>query len=599
MSRIKLLPNNVINQIAAGEVIERPASVVKELLENAIDANSDQITLDITEGGLNQIRVLDNGVGMSLEEIKMAFIRHATSKIFSESDLSTISTLGFRGEALPSIASVSEVVIKSKQKDELQGHKMVFDNGNLKNTKIVACQKGTEIIVNNIFEKIPARKKFLGTSRGESQRITEVFQDLVFSNTDISFSYIRDDKLIVKTLGDGKLDNVISEILGNEYTRESLSVNFNMGEYKITGVISKPNFNQASRKKQYIYVNNRPINDGTITHALEYAFGNLIPKGRFPFAILFLDVPKNDVDVNVHPNKREIRFKDRRFIHSLVLKAVKNTLLSKDEIVRTTLHKKEEAKSQQSLRLNLTQNDKENYQEMQGHNSQLLKDKETSFAHKDYSTRNRESVVFENNQNDIKEDMREVPKPLQNISVLGQIHSSFIAIQNTNGLALIDQHAAHERIIYNRMKYSNVKWNIQMFAVPLKISFTKLVFNNILDYLEDIKNIGLDIEPFGTNSFILRGIPDFLIDYIDKRDIKETLEEIFKDKDKIKRWKQEILIGISCKAAIKIRQSLSNREIFKLIEDLAKTENWQYCPHGRPTVLEVSFNELEKMFKRT
>jgi DNA mismatch repair protein MutL len=610
MSKIKLLPNNVINQIAAGEVIERPASVVKELLENSIDAYANQITLDIKDGGLSQIKVLDNGIGMTLEEMKMAFVRHATSKIFCEEDLSSIRTLGFRGEALPSIASVSEVIVKSKQDNDIHGNLIKFDNGYLVDNRVIACQKGTEITVSNIFNKIPARKKFLGTSRGESIRITDVFQDLVFSNSHISFTYIRDDKLITKTLGDGKLENVVSEVLGSDYCTESLLVDYKEGSYKVTGLISKPNFNEASRKKQFIYVNNRPIDDGTITHALEYAFGNLIPKGRYPFAILFLSLPSDEIDVNVHPNKKEVRFSDKKIIHSLVSKAVKNALLNKDSVVKVALSKSKEEPitTQKSIAFNRSDQQDINYVNLHiSTNPKNELNEKAPFVSRDYYNSEKKDTSYKSDHIDLEVNenlgtsefiSNQVPQPFQNISILGQIHASFIVIQNKNGLALIDQHAAHERIIYHKLKSSDESWHIQKFAVPMKLSFTNIVFNNISDYIDEIRELGLEIESFGTNSFILRGMPNFLIDYIDRNELKEMLETIFKDKDAIKRWYQEILVELSCKAAIKIRQNLSNKEIYKLIEELAKSDNWQYCPHGRPTVLEITFKELEKMFKR-
>ncbi len=596
MTKIKMLPNNVINQIAAGEVIERPASIVKELIENSIDAFSDNITLSIKKGGIKEIVVKDNGVGMDQEELKMAFIRHATSKVFTTKDLSKISTLGFRGEALPSIAAVSKVEAKSKIEDNISGYKLNFDFGNLINEEVTATTIGTEIKVEDLFEKIPARKKFIGTPRGESQRITEIFQNLAFSNPHISFSYYRDDNLIVKTLGDGKLKNTVGMILGNEYSKNAIPVSYNEGEYKIFGLISKPTFNQASRKKQFFFVNRRAIEDGSITHALEYGYGNLIPNGRFPFSLIFIEVPLNQVDVNVHPSKKEVRFSDKSYIHSLIVKAVKKALLNQNSATEVALYKHK----------NSNVKDVNKQESVNSINDSIIQHgidyRNNSYNEKINDNYIKESVFFEQDQNSFKEVSKAKVKAVgvfDNISILGQIHSSFIIFQNKKGLAMIDQHAAHERIIYDKLNRRKESWYSQKFAVPMKISFTNIVADTIKDYINEIVKFGFEIEPFGRNSFIVRSIPNFLINKLNHQDIKDILIEAFSNKNKVSDWYDKFLIDTSCKAAIKINQSLNKQEILKLIEDLSQSNNWQYCPHGRPTVLEISFNELEKMFKRT
>lgn len=589
-----MLPNNVINQIAAGEVIERPASIVKELVENSIDAYADDITLSIKSGGIEEIIVKDNGIGMTKEELKMAFVRHATSKVFTTDDLSKIATLGFRGEALPSIAAVSTVEAKSKVGNNIQGYKLNFEYGNLVKEDVVATKTGTEIKVKNLFEKIPARKKFIGSPRGESQRITGIFQNLAFSHPHISFSYYRDENLIVRTLGDGKFKNSVAVILGNEYSKNSIPVGYVEDKYKVTGLISKPTFHQGSRTKQFFFANSRAIEDGSIVHALEYAYGNLVPNGRFPFALLFIKLPLEEIDVNVHPSKKEVRFSEKKYIHSLVVKAVKSALINHNKATSVDFSKSKNKRVDQT-----TDNSLVNKEYNDTHKQREIKYRKLDYSKnsKDYEVR--ENIDLTHSEPLSDQSNMKLTKVFDNISILGQIHNSFIAFQNKNGLALIDQHAAHERIIYDKLHKRKDSWYNQKFAVPMKISFSNLISDIIRDYISELAKVGFEIENFGRNSFIIRSIPSFLINKLNNNELKEILSDIFNNETKIQDWYEKLLIDISCKAAIKIKQNLNNEEIFKLMQDLSLSDNWQYCPHGRPTVLEISFNELEKMFKRT
>ncbi len=628
MIEIKLLPNDVINKIAAGEVVERPASIVKELIENSIDAFADQITLEIYDGGLGKIVVRDNGVGMSPEQLRMAFVRHATSKIFLIEDLDNIHSLGFRGEALPSISAVSNVTIRSKKKQAINGYQLEMRSGEIIDERVVAMQDGTEITVTGLFDMLPARKKFLSTSRGETMRITDVFESLALSHPHISFTYYRDDKLLIKTPGDNSQDNLVSVLLGTEFADNSLPVDYREGEFRVRGKISRPHFVQSTRKRQYFFVNQRLITDGNIQHALENAYSHLIPKGKFPYAILYLEMPPAFVDVNVHPTKKEVRFQDRRFIHSLIGRAVRQALTLTDFTVNLPTDSKRFSFSDnkntamqteqleldsrnEHLRqfLDLTSRKappsaaREKYDDVVAHGPETGSSRDFR-PHADNDYPRQPSQIAEgkedgyNSQESPNNRTVIVPEAFASLSYLGQIHNSFIVMQNKQGMLLIDQHAAHERINYDKLLSKGKRWTINRYAVPPVISLTNLGFNRILEQIDDLNEIGFELEEFGTNSFLVRTMPDFLSNILDAADLKEALLLLTEEKNPLHDLYLGFINDLACKASVKAKQQLTGAEAMHLVSELMHCDNWQYCPHGRPTVITITLADLYKMFKR-
>lgn len=603
MGRIKILPNNLINQIAAGEVIERPASVVKELVENSIDAGASRIDILITDGGHSRIEIRDNGSGMEIEDLKLAFVRHATSKISSEHDLMCIQSLGFRGEALPSISSVSKVTVQSRTAKSNAGNQIILEAGEILTHNIVGCPIGTTIIVGELFYNTPARLKFMGSPRAESQRITSILQQLALSHPEIAFRFFRDGREIAVTVGNNDVLNVISVLYEPEIVNNLLHLEFAKNGYTVQGYISAPSYSKHTRKQNF-YVNGRVIQDSTIRHALEAAYGNMLPPRKFPLAFLFIEMPLTDVDVNVHPTKSEVRFANKSAIHGLITAAVREALANSLRAANDSKYFDAERKSDINLQVQEPQYtiniepsiqhsimDKERFNLSNISYKQLEPIKKINESIKD-------KVIDHHTPSELRPKIVNIPEELTQVMILGQIHNSFIVLQNRKGMLIMDQHAAHERIIIEQLRNFNKESHIQYFAVPITISFTKLKFHTIKDYLAEINDLGIIMECFGTNSFVIRGIPDFLSGNITVEDLKDIIEEIFNEDFNIKKWHDNFLIEISCRSAIKIHQVLTREEMIALIRNLANTSNWRFCPHGRPTVWEVSFEELERIFKR-
>ncbi|QOR35774.1 DNA mismatch repair endonuclease MutL [Clostridium sp. 'deep sea'] len=614
MTKIKILPNNLINQIAAGEVIERPASVLKELMENSIDAEATRIEIAIHDGGLTEIEVIDNGLGIAYEDMKTAFIRHATSKIKQEEDLYNLTSLGFRGEALPSIASVSKVTIKSRTKDSAEGHLMVFEGGEFLKHQVVACKIGTTIKVEKLFYNTPARLKFMSSARAEAQRISALFKQVALSHPNVAFKYFRNGKEIVYTNGNGDLRNSITALFDVKLVNNLLELSFTRNGYYVQGYISEPKYSQHNRRNQYFFINKRIIGDNNIRHALEAAYGNMLPPRTYPSAFLDITIPTTDVDVNVHPTKSEVRFANKGDVHALITAAVREALAKSIKLTNSEVAAVNDEPTTSVLEQTVTPQQQFTQMNMINESNifeSYVSDKKNEFeiaessANKQFASARPNLVtsgLANTNYNEYQAVTHlktvNIPEELSQFMLLGQVHNSFIVIQNKEGMAVIDQHAAHERIIVERLRQKNNQHHIQYFAVPLTISFSKLTFNLIKDYIDDIKKIGIIIEPFGTNSFLIRGIPDFLAGRLSIEELKEVISEVFSNELNINKWYDNILIRLSCKSAIKIHQALTRAEMLSLIKDLANTPNWRFCPHGRPIIWKISFNDLERKFNR-
>jgi len=538
MSSIHLLPEDLINKIAAGEVVERPASVVKELVENSIDANASQITVEIQGSGQKLIRISDNGKGMTLEECELSLQRHSTSKISELDDLFNITTLGFRGEALPSIASVSHLKIEPNPSGS-----------------------GITVIIKDLFYNTPARKKFMKSPATELGHITNIINKYTLAYPEISFKLIIDGKPMLSSSGSGKLKDAVIAVYGTELAKILIENDFQFQQGKVYGLISPPTISRLDKNYQTFFVNKRFVQNFLLNRALEDAYRTLIPNTRHPIAILFIDIDPKQVDVNVHPSKREVKFVKTNEI----MQAIR-------DCVAKSLHQTPSHPATQSSSYPATE---------PSWQPEMALD------------------FFPETSVEIELEVTAV----QPLIPLYQLKNTYIIATDGESLVLIDQHAAHERIIYDELQISDVSakgGKLQTLLIPETIevnSKEKLILDENLEYL---KNIGFDLEEFGSNSYILRSVPA----QATKITAKELLQDIICELEELGRTAQleirqeNIRKTIACKAAIKAGDNMSAQEMNHLIRDLYQTENPSTCPHGRPTMIKISENELIKRFGR-
>lgn len=608
MPQIKLLPKHIAELIAAGEVVERPASVIKELCENSIDANATVITVEIKNGGVSFMRVTDNGCGINKNDVKTAFLRHATSKIKTEEDLDRIASLGFRGEALASVSAVSRVELLTKAEDS-EGVKYVIHGGVEQDFFEVGCPNGTTIIIRDIFYNTPARMKFLKKDVTEGNAVAAVVERLALSHPEISFKFIRDDKLVLNTSGDNKLLSAIYSCLGKEYSSNLIEVNDKIGGIKVSGFVCSPYNCRANRNGQYFFVNKRFVRSGTAMAALEQAYKNSTMVGKFPACVLFIDIPYETVDVNVHPAKTEIRFSNEKMVFDAVYVATKNALFSKDERPALSINKPiehfEKDKAEQSKFEFALEN-----QEKSSTGSAPIK---FEFNLNNVSSKPHVEEIFKSNSsnnivfNDEKPKFFEQPQKSVNVEVknendfdefqlklIGEAFGTYIIVQYKNSVYFIDKHAAHERIIFNSL---NVKINEQLLLMPILIKLSADDYNAILDNLEILKDYGIVLDDFGDGQVMLRAVPSVISDNFE--------DMIFEIADKLKNFKrpvtskeEDILHSISCKAAIKSHDISTDAELIKLAAKVLSDKNVMYCPHGRAVAFELSKSEIEKQFGR-
>lgn len=614
MGFINILDDNTINKIAAGEVIERPSSIVKELVENSIDANASEITIEVSGGGISSIRIIDNGKGIVEEDLETAFLRHATSKIHNEIDLYTISTLGFRGEALASISAVSKVELLSRTKDASTGHRIYIEGGKLILKEACGCPEGTILTVNDVFFNTPARLKFLKSEAKETMNVTNVIENLALSNPNISFKYRVNNKNILSTLGDNDLKSVILAVYGREVIKNIIQVNNIIDFISVKGFIGNSNISKGSRNQQSIFVNGRYVKNKTITAAVEAAFKSMLMINKFPFFVVEVNVNPEFLDVNVHPTKAEVKFQDEQRIFKAVYSTVRDALISISDLNKepenspknfvTNIPKIEY--TQEKLELpGLDQN-----QEYKASSSPDTLIQETPSIHR--TTINKMPVepiqdtrdYFENRYtvNNKPENIEVNPKIAQfePLAPVGQIHFTYIIAEGSSEMYLIDQHAAHERIYYEKYldQYNKATIQSQNTLVPLVIELSLSQKASILDNLQLFTRLGYEIEDFGGNSIALRAIPVIY----GNPDAAELFEEIIGETEantkEILHTIDKVFYTMACKSAVKAGDKLSLREMAELIDQLRHCDNPFNCPHGRPTIIKMSYYELEKKFKR-
>lgn len=580
MGKIQILDEASINKIAAGEVIERPASVVKELVENSIDAGADTIRIEVTKSGKGSIRITDNGCGMSKDDAALSYVKHATSKIRKIEDIETVSTMGFRGEALSSISAIANVEIITKTKDELSGTKVIIQGGNLISIAETGAPDGTTIIVNDLFYNTPVRKKYLKSDAVELTHIIDIVSRIALGHNNISFSLFNNGKELLRSPA-AELQDTIVHIYGQEIAREMLPVNLESAIVRITGFVSRPSLTRGSLDYQSFYINDRNINSKAIGFALRDAYGTLMPRGRFPIAVLKIYVDPREVDVNVHPTKNQVRLDHERDICDLVTQAVKNALSHKDLIPGIKIP------TQQLL------------YETPAAGSFGVKETVSDFrpSVKDTERRLRQSERASMEKENI--GAAEIGIEMPDVKVLGQVDSLYILAETKNGLMIIDQHAAHERIFFDLIRESK-RDDSQELIVPINIELDpreRLLIKDTIPYLEEF---GFRISEFGHDSFAVTAVPIVLGKLEDPGMVHDIISDILSE-GKVKEETgifERVTKSIACRSAIKAGADCSSSQMESLIKQLFKTQNPYTCPHGRPTMVSFNRQELDKLFKR-
>ena len=622
MPKINLLEKHVCELIAAGEVVERPASVIKELVENSIDAGATIITVEIKNGGISYMRITDNGCGIANEDVALAFLRHATSKISQSDDLNSISTLGFRGEALAAVSSVARVEMLTKTNEEQSGTYYKIEGGTETENSSAGCPDGTTIIIKDLFYNTPARMKFLKKDVSEGNACANVIDRIALSHPEISFKLIRDGKQTLSTNGDGNIKNTVYSVLGREFSNSLIDVNKQTLGIEVSGLICKPFACKATRNGQYTFLNGRLVRSGTVVAAVEQAYKNSAMIGKFPSFVLFLTVPYDTVDVNVHPAKTEVRFSDEKRIFDSVYTSVKNALAGGDtrpevkvsapvfnHFERNAIHeykqtviKEESAANIPSAKKSLTFETPKvdlSYKTQNVTNiSQEKIDMAKQIMPKFQPTPNPITIKKEFNiEKEQQENKTAVIDEKPIVILIGEAFGTYIVAQMNESVFLIDKHAAHERILFNKLK-STQKIDVQALITPSVVTLTKEEYGALMDNTDILLNCGFEVEDFGNSSVAVRTVPTPLIGEDITLLMSEIAGNILKS-GKIEIEAQENLFHtVACKAAIKAGTKISAIEQQQLAEKVLGDNEILYCPHGRPVAFEIKKRELEKMFGR-
>lgn len=655
MPKIKVLPKEIAELIAAGEVVERPASVIKELMENAIDAGSSSVTVEIKNGGITYIRVTDNGCGISREDIRNAFISHATSKISTRDDLYAIGTLGFRGEALASIAAVSNVEVLTRTTEEETGTRYCISAGEETLVDDAGCPFGTTIVVRELFFNTPARMKFLKKDVSEANAVAGIVDKIALSNPDVSIRFIREGKSALFTSGSGDLKTAAYEIFGKDFADGLIEADYSFESVKISGLVSKPTKSRPNRNMQFFFVNGRLVKSGTVSAALSEAYKNSIMVGKFPYCVLNITTAPGLVDVNVHPAKIEVRFANERTVFSAVYYAAKNALEHRDEAPKVTIPRTAQTElfepvrpKTEQMRLpekqpdfwnrmssseyrSAQQPEKPTYQQPVAREDIITvasPDKKPETADSEPSTiqhfldaqraKKEETAVIEA---DIRPELSEKAATLPDekpeetaraldtavdekpaelpVTVIGEAFKTYIIVQQGESIFLVDKHAAHERMLFNELVKNDSKRSTQMLLTPITVTLSKEEYSSVLDNLDMLMQAGFAVEDFGYSVVIVRECPmeisaDEVADVV-----AELAGYLVENRQKLISEKKEWLFSLmACKAAIKGGMYTTEYERELFIKRLFASPEIRYCPHGRPVMIEITRRELEKNFGR-
>lgn len=673
MGKIKELQTSLANKIAAGEVVERPSSVVKELLENAIDAKSTEINIEVEQSGISSIRVVDNGTGIEQDDLDLVFHRHATSKLDADDDLFHIRTLGFRGEALASISSVAKVTLKTCTDSE-NGHEIYAENGEILSRKPAKAKKGTDITVSSLFYNTPARLKYIKSLYTELGKITDIVNRMAMSHPYIRISLISDGKTLLKTNGSGKTNEVMSEIYGIKVAKDLVHIQGDTSDYHLEGFVAKPEHSRSNKHYISIFINGRYIKNFVLNKAIIEGYHTLLTIGRYPICYLNIEMDPILVDVNVHPTKLEVRLSKEEQLYQLIVEKIRyafkdRILIPQNDLDRTpkknkVLNQFEQQKLDFERRQQNSNQDKTNshYYGMSESklqnpnlekndldNNELINESTENFVHnnkrsddKDYfqiqkeilndldngdasllndeSTNDSEEVVTEQSNNDeassktyqtlySKQDNNDIKGKVSNtpsrrvpyMEVVGQVHGTYIIAQNENGMFMIDQHAAQERIKYEyfREKIGEVTNEVQDLLIPLTFHFSKDEQMIIDQYQDELDKVGVHLEHFGGHDYIVNSYPVWFPKAEAEEIIQDMVELVLNDKKvNVKKMREDAAIMMSCKKSIKANHYLKNNEMADLIDQIREAEDPFTCPHGRPIIINFSNYELEKLFKR-
>ena len=628
MGKIQVLSRNVSDKIAAGEVVERPASVIKELLENAVDAKASVITVEIKNGGIKYMRVTDNGVGMSKEDAELSIIRHATSKISKEEDLSRIATLGFRGEALSSIAAVSKLEIYTKTKDEETGTYMIAQNGEIIDITEAGCPDGTTVLVRELFCTVPARMKFLKKDYTEAGYIEDIVARLALSHPEISVKFINNGKEIIFTPGDNQLSSAIYAVYGKDIKNAMVEAEYEESGVKVFGMCAKAQAARANRNMENFFVNGRYIKSALLAHAVEEAYKNELMVKKFPACVLNIEISPEMVDINIHPTKLEAKFADEKAVYHAVYWATKNALYKKAFVPKVS----EEKTSQTTYVRPTPQVVKETFKQAPEVKKELPKVDFTKVTPvKPYEPPKTEQAkisfgentfrVPEKKAEEPKPEIKEVPKPLvieevkvpviekkepeikekPVFKICGQVFNTYIMVEKDEKLLMVDQHAAHERLRYEKLLAQYRERNIvtQILLMPEIVKLTANEYAVFCENEEAICELGYVASPYGEREIIVREIPM----EAEESDIEETIFEIISMFNQNRKnidddLASKMLYRIACRGAIKANKELNQAEMDKLLCDIFMLDNINTCPHGRPIIIEFTKDFIEKQFKR-
>ena len=622
MARIQVLDKHTAELIAAGEVVERPASVVKELVENAIDAGADTVTVEIQNGGVSYIGITDNGCGFSREDVPTAFLRHATSKIKTEDDLNAIATLGFRGEALASIAAVSRVELITRTEDELAGTRYVLEGGEEVSLSDAGCPRGTTICVRDLFYNVPARMKFLKKDVGEANAVAGVVDRLALSHPEISFRFIREGREELLTPGNGKLDSCIHAVLGREFAKSLLEVDYTLDGVRVYGYICKPENSRANRTMQHFFVNGRYVKTRTAMAALEQAYKGSVMAGKFPACVLCLEIPPQTVDVNVHPAKIEVRFVNEKPIFDAVYYGVQTALQGNTEKRQATLPTAPAPAPARFVQPEVPSAParptahhfaKQAAQQVAEPNEQrpvmprrplptgkaVLRDTTPLNFFEPKKAENEPEIVLVKQEPITAEPVTLLPEIEQEpVLVIGEVLQTYIVAQWKDAVYFIDKHAAHERILYNDLK-NTAHTDSQILLAPLTVSFSREEFGALTEVQDALEQAGFEVEEFGGSTLLVRAVPMMLADGGIAESLREIAGGLLSGKREITTDRLDwIYHSVACRAAVKAGNQSTPKERQTLAERVLLHDDIRTCPLGRPVCFELTKKEIEKQFGR-
>lgn len=596
---IRILDKSIADKIAAGEVIDRPVSIVKELVENAVDAGATSITVQIRDGGRTYIRVTDNGCGIPAEEAETAFRRHATSKITDEKDLDCIETLGFRGEALASICAVSRVELITKTADSKSGRKVVVESSQVLENTATGCPDGTTVTVRDLFFNVPARYKFLASDASEARKVIDFVSRIALSYPDIRFSMINGSSTVFTTAGKGNILAGIINIYGKDIGEGLIPVEQSAGGFTLKAHVSPPDKTLPSRSRQIFCVNGRIIASSVLERALDRAYAERMFKGRFPIAFLFLAMPAEKLDVNIHPTKRQIRFDDNSEVEDFVTEAIRSALMGQQAVpdVSKDVSKAEIPPAQPQIQELNVRDDGFKYESIATETPQQQVDIKSFLT---TLRQEKNETAAEQEKPDPVPAAVNQPFDFDELTVIGAVFNTYILAQDDSCFYMIDQHAAHERVFYEKLMkqyHASEKYSQQML-MPLSFSVSSDVSTTEDMWISQVRAMGYDIEFFGNQTYLVREIPAFM-QINEAEDFLNDLFSAFSDRPDLSDQRVlDKIITRSCKSAVKGGDVLDSREITALIDQLKACDNPFSCPHGRPTFVKMTRYELERMFKR-